>query len=105
MISLAPGCISRRFLSATGLDTASHTVTPSRRRSSKEYSEGSVLSRYSDEGINSPPYCGYGCGLYLQPTCLLNRALHVLEVDRIGLPHQFHKRARRSWQMSISPVD
>src|SRR5207302_8827072 len=47
MTSLTPGFIWTRFLSATGLDTPSHRVILSRCNLSKEYSEGSVLSRYS----------------------------------------------------------
>src|SRR5437868_857339 len=47
MTSLTPGFIWPRFLSATGLDTPSHRVILSRCNLSKEYSEGSVLSRYS----------------------------------------------------------
>src|SRR5689334_11489973 len=46
MINCSPGFMARRFFSATGLLTPSHTVDLSRSRSAKEYSEGSVLSRY-----------------------------------------------------------
>src|SRR5437588_6696346 len=53
-MSRVPGAISRRFFSATGFETPSHSVTLSRCKSAKEYSEGSVLSRYS-EGMNSLP--------------------------------------------------
>src|SRR5438445_8270930 len=49
MTRRVPGVISRRFLSATGFDTPSHTVTASRCRSAKEYSDGSVLSRQSED--------------------------------------------------------
>src|SRR5437588_5351669 len=53
-MSRVPGAISRRFFSATGFETPSHSVTLSRCKSSKEESEGSYLSRYS-EGMNSLP--------------------------------------------------
>src|SRR5260370_20766424 len=49
MMSLAPGGISRRFFTAVGLETPSQTVTLSRWRSAKEYSDGSVLSRYCED--------------------------------------------------------
>src|SRR4029077_16690157 len=42
-----PGFIWPRFLRATGFETPSHTVILSRCKFSKEYSEGSVLSKYS----------------------------------------------------------
>src|SRR5260370_38539723 len=42
-----PGFICPRFLRATGFETPSHTVILSRCKFSNEYSEGSVLSRYS----------------------------------------------------------
>src|SRR5437660_805191 len=44
MMSRVPGVISRRFLSATGFETPSHSVTLSRSRSAKEYPERWVFS-------------------------------------------------------------
>src|SRR4029077_16350998 len=62
MISPAPGCISRKFRSAVGLDTPSHSVTLSRWRSANEYTVGSVLSKYP-EATKTPQMCN----LHLTP--------------------------------------
>src|SRR5271165_2815866 len=60
MIKSVPGGISRRFLTATGFVTPSQMVALSRWRSAKEYSEGSVLRRYS-RGMKVPSACMVAC--------------------------------------------
>src|SRR5579883_1435072 len=47
MMRRVPGFISRKFFKATGLETPSQRVWPSRCKSAKEYSVGSVFSKYS----------------------------------------------------------
>src|SRR5882724_6204774 len=59
MISPAPGCISRRFRSAVGLETPSHSVILSRWRLANEYAVGSVFSKYPEVTRTPCAICFY----------------------------------------------
>src|SRR5579883_3384012 len=55
MITVSPGCIRLIALTAAGLRTPSHTVVPSRSRSSMEYVRGSVFARKYAIAVTSQP--------------------------------------------------
>src|SRR4029077_11379830 len=93
MISPAPGCISRKFRSAVGLDTPSHSVALSRWRSANEYTVGSVLSKYPE--ATKTPKCA------IAPNATAAGFSSSIEqapfyIPTPGIPHQMYAPHVRS---------